>query len=55
MTSKISKLAIAVLLAAALSGCIPLVVGGFIGYKMAESDAHNEFCAHHVDDASCHP
>jgi hypothetical protein len=49
------KILAAALLALSLSGCIPLMVGGYVGYKIAESDAHNEWCAQHAGDASCHP
>lgn len=44
-----------VLTAIALQGCIPLMVGGYIGYKMSQSDAHTQWCAQHVGDPSCHP
>lgn len=42
-------------LALSLSGCIPLVLGGYIGYKMAQDDAHSEWCAthEHIGDVSC--
>lgn len=38
-----------------LSGCIPLMVGGFIGYKLSQNDAHVEWCSQHPGDGSCHP
>lgn len=49
----LSKISLAICLALSLSGCIPLVIGGYIGYRMAESDAHKEWCAQHVGDPSC--
>jgi hypothetical protein len=36
-------------------GCIPLMVGGYIGYQMAQSDAHSQWCGQHIGDPSCHP
>jgi hypothetical protein len=36
-------------------GCIPLMVGGYIGYEMSEHDAHAEWCSQHAGDPSCHP
>jgi hypothetical protein len=45
----------AALLALSLSGCIPLLVGGYIGYQMAETHAHDQWCAQHVGDTACHP
>jgi hypothetical protein len=49
----------AALLALSLSGCIPLLVGGYMGYEigtqMAETRAHDEWCAQHVGDVACHP
>jgi hypothetical protein len=49
------KLVAATILALSLSGCIPLVVGGYIGYKMSESHEHDVWCTQHVDDGTCHP
>jgi hypothetical protein len=49
------NLIIVLLLVSTLPGCIPLVVGGYIGYKMAEKDAHVEWCSTHTADESCHP
>lgn len=43
------------LIALSASGCIPLMVGGYIGYKMSENGAHADWCAQHVGDPSCHP
>jgi hypothetical protein len=46
-------------LAAAISlmchGCIPLMVGGYIGYQMSQRDEHVAWCAQHAGDPSCHP
>ncbi len=52
--------AISLLIAAgALNGCIPLIVGGYIGYQMAETHAHDEWCAQHAGTpeavVACHP
>lgn len=44
-----------VAMASALSGCIPLMLGGYIGYQMAQKDAHSDWCVQHVGDPSCHP
>jgi hypothetical protein len=48
-------LAILVCSTFALNGCIPLIVGGYIGYQIAETHAHDEWCAQHVGDVACHP
>jgi len=54
-TSMICKFLATALLTLLVSGCIPLMVGGYIGYKIAESDEHRDWCAQHMGDASCHP
>jgi hypothetical protein len=51
----LSKIFGAALLALSLSGCIPLLVGGYIGYQMAETRAHDDWCAQHIGDVACHP
>jgi hypothetical protein len=48
----------AALLALSLSGCIPILAGGvgwLIGVQMAETHAHDEWCAQHIDVVACHP
>jgi hypothetical protein len=48
----------ATLLALSLSGCIPILAGGvgwLIGVQMAETHAHDEWCAQHIDVVACHP
>lgn len=55
----IHRIALAVALTVALNGCIPLLVGGYIGYQLAETHAHDEWCAQHVGTpeavVACHP
>jgi len=42
-------------MSSALQGCIPLMIGGYVGYQMSQKDAHVEWCAQHASDPSCHP
>jgi hypothetical protein len=49
------KLIAIALVALALNGCVPLMVGGYIGYKISQNDDHREWCGQHADDVSCHP
>jgi hypothetical protein len=55
MMKQFSLIAVLVASVFALQGCIPLVIGGYIGYQMAQNDAHNAWCAQHIGDPSCHP
>jgi hypothetical protein len=52
---KTLAVAVALLALASMQGCIPLVVGGYIGYQMSQHDDHTEWCSQHIGDASCHP
>jgi hypothetical protein len=38
-----------------LSGCIPLVIGGYIGYQMSQAHEHDAWCAQNIGDITCHP
>ena len=38
-----------------LAGCVPFVIGGYIGYEIAKDVAHFDWCARNVGDPSCHP
>jgi hypothetical protein len=38
-----------------LNGCLPFIAGLYIGTQMAETHAHDEWCASHVGDVACHP
>lgn len=49
------KLFAVALIALGCSGCIPLMVGGYIGYRMSQNDAHVAWCGQHAGDPSCHP
>jgi hypothetical protein len=49
----LSKLIVAAFVVLSLSGCIPL--SWYIGTQMAETHAHDEWCAQHVGDVACHP
>jgi hypothetical protein len=42
-------------LALTLQGCIPFVIGGYIGYQIAKDNAHTEWCVQNIGDPSCHP
>ena len=44
-----------VALALGCSGCIPLVIGGYVGYQMAQQHDHDQWCQQHIGDPSCHP
>lgn len=48
---------IAVVMGAALlvQGCIPMAIGGYIGYQIAKDNAHSDWCVQHPGDPSCHP
>jgi hypothetical protein len=51
----LSKLIVAAFVVLSLSGCIPFIAGWYIGTQMAETHAHDEWCASHVGDVACHP
>jgi len=48
-------LLLAALVMSGLGGCVPLMIGGYVGYQMAQKDAHETWCAQHAGDPSCHP
>jgi hypothetical protein len=48
-------LVVAIALALALQGCIPLMIGGYIGYQMSQHDEHAQWCVQNASDGSCHP
>lgn len=49
------RLIAAAILLIGMSGCVPLMVGGFIGYQVAAAHEHDAWCGQHVGDPSCHP